>query len=256
MKKWFIIPILIFVCQIGTSAQNVITSNKPTICIIGGTPSTANILMSLPDSLKTKYNLISFNRPGYGGTQNHIMSDELLFKLARKAGLRDNDYGVIGISGGGPLAILLASKFNLKHCGVVSGMVSRDAFFAFADSAVTKDLMESVINGKDSFSQTIRKFPHLDEILKQAESTNQETAIVASYDDLHYILSDALYKSIKNKNLKIDWWHGEKDNNVPFRSAEYFLKDYKNAKLNIIPDATHGIDSRIYVGQIIQQWKN
>lgn len=251
MKKWFVVIILVAL-HTSIFAQ----SNKPTICIIGGTPSTKKILSVLPDSLKANYNFISFNRPGYGGTQNQVMSDELLFKLAQNAGLHENDYGVIGISGGGPLAILLASKFKLKHCGVISGMVSKKAFFEYADSAVTKDLMQSVLNGKYDFFQTIKKFPNLDAILAQAESTDLETAILACYNDLNFVLSDDLYTSIKNKSIAIDWWHGEKDNNVPFKSAEYFLKNYENARLNVISDATHGIDSRIYIEKIIKQWKN
>lgn len=250
MKKWLVVTIL--VAHTSIFAQ----TNKPTICIIGGTPSTKNILSLLQDSLKANYNLISFNRPGYGGTQNQVMSAELLFKLVQNAGLRENDYGVIGISGGGPLAILLASKFKLKHCGVISGMVSKNAFLTYADSAVTKDLMQSVLKGEDDFFKTIKKFPNLDAILAQAESTDLETAILACYNDLNFVLSDELYTSIKNKNIAIDWWHGEKDNNVPFKSAEYFLKDYKNARLNVITDATHGIDSRIYIEKIIKQWKD
>lgn len=251
MKNLVIIVFLVFTIL----STETVLSQKPTICIVGGTPSTSKILESLSDTLKEKYHIISFNRPGYGGTENAAMSDELLFQLAKNAGLRENDYGIIGISGGGPLSILLASKFKLKHCGVISGMVSKEAFFKFSDSAVTKSLMESVLEGKDKFSEAAMKFPNLDEIMRQAGSINHETAIRACYDDLSFILSNSLYASIKNKNLKIDWWHGEQDRNVPFKSAEYFLKDYKNAVLNKIPDADHEIDSRIYIGKIIENWQ-
>ena len=41
--------------------------NKPTICILGGTPSTADIVEQLSKELKEKYNIISFNRPGFRG---------------------------------------------------------------------------------------------------------------------------------------------------------------------------------------------
>ncbi|MEO8406176.1 MAG: hypothetical protein ABI480_16325 [Chitinophagaceae bacterium] len=228
---------------------------KPTICIVDGTPSNIDVLNSIPDSLKKKYNFISFNRPGYGGTENAVMSPELLFQLAKKAGLHENDYGIIGISGGGPYSILLASKFKLKHCGIVSGMVSRDAYFKFADSAITRGVMEGVLQGYDKFAAAAMNFPNLDEILRHAGTTSKEIAIRACYDDLNFVLADALYDAIKNKNIKIDWWHGANDVNVPVKSVELFIKDYKNARLNIIPLATHGIDSRVYIGKLIDDWE-
>ena len=61
---------------------------------------------------------------------------------------------------------------------------------------------------------------------------------------------------IKNKvnPLKIDWWHGEDDVNVPIASAELFLKDYPNAKLNRVAKATHGIDANVYISKLLRQW--
>src|SRR5690606_17675735 len=127
----FIYLALCFLFLIIVSCKNnkkEITDNtKPTICIVGGTPSTTDILNFIPDSLKTRYNFISFNRPGFGGSEYMETDESVLYELAKEAGLKDQDYAVIGISGGGPIAMLLASKFRLKHCGVISGMVAKDA---------------------------------------------------------------------------------------------------------------------------------
>jgi hypothetical protein len=46
------------------------SKQKSTLCILGGTPSTTQILNLIPDSIKSVYNFISFNRPGFGGSEN------------------------------------------------------------------------------------------------------------------------------------------------------------------------------------------
>ncbi len=226
---------------------------KPTICIVGGTPSTIDILTLIPDSLKTKYHFISFNRPGFGGSEYKETNENVLYELAINAGLKEDDYAVIGISGGGPLALLLASKFKLKHCGVISGMVSKDAYFTYADAAITKELFDKLLVSYDAFKDAVLKFPNLDQIAKQAGTESENMFIKASYNDLNYILSESLYTSI-TKDIKIDWWHGESDVNVPLKSAQLFLKDYKNAHLNIITRASHQIDSNIYIDKLISNW--
>lgn len=227
---------------------------KPTICIVGGTPSTTDILNFISDSLKAKYNFISFNRPGFGGSEYTGTNEDLIYELAKNAGLREKDYAVIGTSGGGPIAMLLASKFKLKHCGVISGMVSKDDYFQFADSAITKELFTNLLLGYDSFKEAVLKFPNLDQIAKQAGTESEEMFIKASYNDLTYVLSESLYTAI-SKNIYVDWWHGENDVNVPSKSAELFLKDYKNATLHIIPNASHEIDSAIYIKKLIDGWE-
>lgn len=227
---------------------------KPTICVLGGTPSTADIVNEIPDEIKNKYNIISFNRPGFGGTPNSEMSRKKLFELAKKAGLKKNDFGIIGVSGGGPLAILIASEFNLSHCGVISGMVTREAYFPFADSTFTKPVMSSVLSGYDSFKNTVESFPNVEEILKQAGSP-KDKAIRACYDDLNFILSPSLFTKKDFDTVNIIWRHGEYDKNVALESVELFLKDFKKAELNIIPKVSHAIDARVQVVNIIQSWE-
>lgn len=254
----FIYLALCFLFLIIVSCKNnkkEITDNtKPTICIVGGTPSTTDILNFIPDSLKTKYNFISFNRPGFGGSEYKETDEAVLYELAKEAGLKDQDYAVIGISGGGPIAMLLASKFRLKHCGVISGMVAKDSYFTFADGSITKDLFTNVLAGYDAFKESVLKFPNLDQIAKQAGTESEEMFIKASYNELGYVLSESLYNSI-NKDIQIDWWHGENDVNVPFKSAELFLEDYKNATLHNIPNASHEIDATVYIGHLIHGWE-
>jgi pimeloyl-ACP methyl ester carboxylesterase len=254
IRNFGIINCLLIIFFISSCRQS-IAQTKPTVCILGGTPSTVSILNDIPDSLKTRYNFISFNRPGYGGTKNAQLNEEILFDLAKKAGLKENDYGIIGISGGGPLALLIASKFKLKHCGIVSGMVSKKPFFQFGDSAVTKDVMASVLEGYGQFEQAILKFPNVDEIVKMAGNNSRKAAIRACYDDLYFILNKDLNSAIHDKSFVIDWYHGEKDVNVPLKSAQLFLKDYQNANLTVIPKATHGIDSRVYIRKLLDSWE-
>ena len=231
------------------------TEKKPTICIIGGTPSTENIVDQIPGELKKYYNFISFNRPGFGGTPNSIMTKDKLFSLAKEAGLKKNDFGIIGISGGGPLSILIADEFKIVHCGIISGMVSKEAYFAYADSTFTKPLMTSVLYGFDAFKRTVESFPNVEEIIKQAESP-KDLAVRGSYDELNFILSDSLFTQKDFNSVNITWWHGEKDKNVALESVKLFLKNFKNSQLKIIPNQSHEIDAKIYVEKIIKGWEN
>lgn len=230
-------------------------TNKPTVCILGGTPSTKEILNLIPDSIKSHYNLISFNRPGFGGSENEKLSEEVLYKLAKDAGLKKNDFGIIGVSGGAPLSILIASKFKLKHCGIISGMVPKEAYFKYADKAITKSIMESALADYKDFEASAKQFPNLDEIVKQAGANSKEVALRACYDEFNFILADSLFSTLKDHSLKIDWWHGEDDVNVPTESVELFLSDYPNSKLNRIAKANHEIDANVYISKILKEWK-
>lgn len=226
---------------------------KPTICILGGTPSSAKIISEIPYGLKAMYNFISFNRPGFGGTPNEAWDKESLFKLASEAGLKKGDFGIIGISGGGPLAILIAEKFNIKHCGVISGMVPAREYFVYADSTFTKPLMNSVMSGYEDFKKSVESFPNVEEILKQADSP-MPIAIQACYDDLHFILKDLHYPKSIYKYRELTWLHGENDKNVALESAQLFLSRFKKAELIIIPEASHAIDARALVKQVVDKW--
>ncbi len=227
--------------------------NKQTICILGGTPSSAKIIDEIPADLKAKYNFISFNRPGYGGTPNEAWDEKRLFELASHTGLKKNDFAVIGVSGGGPLAILIAKEFNLKHCGVISGMVTAKEYFTYADSTFTKSLMISAANGYGEFKKTIESFPNVEEILKQADSP-LPAAIQASYDDLHFILTGISYDKKTFRKTKVSWLHGENDKNVALESVQLFLSKFRQANLTIISDATHTIDARVLVKQLLDKW--
>lgn len=230
-------------------------SERPVVCVLGGTPSDTTILQLIPDSVKSAYKVISFNRPGFGGTPNRELSKRLLFQLAREAGLRKHDYGVIGISGGAPLAILLASKFRLRHCGVVSGMVAREAFFRFGEKAVTREIMEAALGDFPNFSRITSQFPNIDAIVRMGGSVSPEAAIRACYDEFRFVLSDSLFQRSEERRVAIDWWHGDKDVNVPYESAVLFLKNFPNAQLHTVQGKDHALDANFYIAALLKAWR-
>lgn len=256
-SKIFVFFLLLFIVALPAcnNSKQQGSVEKPTIMILGGTPSTRDILGQIPDSIKELYNLISFNRPGFGGTELSAMSEEKLIELAKDAGLKENDFGIIGISGGAPFAILLGDAYKIKHCGIISGMVSNDAYFEYADSTFTKDLFVLVKEPYEQFEQAAKDFPNIDEIVSQAGAKTPGEALKASYNELNFILSDDLYSSVKNKSMTIDWWHGENDKNVAIESVVLFLKEFEKARLHIIPGADHNIDSRIYIDKLLKDWE-
>jgi len=256
MKKNLLFMVCLLPALLGcTGLFRTNQQNKPTICILGGTPSTKEILDFIPDSIKSHYNLISFNRPGFGGSENEKLTEEMLYKLAKDAGLKKNDFGIIGVSGGAPLSILIASKFKLKHCGIISGMVSKEAYFKYADKAITKSIMESALGDYADFEASALRFPNLDEIVKQAGANSKEVALRACFDEFNFILADSLFPANKDHSIRIDWWHGVDDVNVPIESAELFLSNYPNSNLNRIAKANHEIDANVYISKILKEWK-
>ena len=255
-KNSILILCLVFIlldCKHFSSTKQEI--DKPTICILGGTPSTKNILNLIPDSIKSNYNFISFNRPGFGGSKNQILTKTMLYELAKDAGLKKNDFGIIGISGGAPLSILLAAEFNLKHCGIISGMVSREAFFQYEKKAITSSIMKTALSDFKDFEATAIQFPNSDEIVKQAGAVSKEVALRACFDEFNFILKNNLFSKTKADSINIDWWHGEEDVNVPIESVELFLKDFPNASLNKIANANHSIDANVYISKALKKWK-
>lgn len=246
--------LFILLAGIGKSTAQKRTVVKPNICILGGTPSSAKIIEEIPDDLKAKYNFISFSRPGFDDTPNESWDEKRLFELAKKAGLKKNDFAVVGISGGGPLAILIAEEFDLQHCGVISGMVPAKQYFAYADSTVTKSLMSSVLTDFSDFKKNVERFPNVAEVLKQANSPLPK-AIRACYDDLHFTLTNVSFNNNVYNSRKVDWLHGENDKNVALKSVQLFLSKFKKAELTIIPGASHAIDARVLVRQLVEKWQ-
>jgi pimeloyl-ACP methyl ester carboxylesterase len=249
------LSLIILILAFFSSSCEQKATEKPTILLLGGTPSTKDILNQLPDSLKKAYHFISFNRPGFGGTEDAPFSKEKLVQLAEQAGFKENDYGIIGISGGAPIAILLADAFKVKHCGIISGMVSNEAYFQYADSTFTKDLFQLVTGPYEPFEKAAN-FPNIEEIMRQAGTNSPEAAIRASYNELNFLLTPRLFSTLKGHSFPIAWWHGENDRNVAIESVSLFLKDFDNATLHPIPEKDHGIDSRVYIEKLLNEWQH
>lgn len=254
MNKYiiFVLYILIVSCQ--TKRQNQIDI-KPTILILGGTPSTSNIVTYLPDSLKSKYRFISFSRPGFGGTQTKELNRKMLISLAHESGLQQGDYGVIGISGGAMMAITLAKEFKLKNCGIIGGMVTKDAYFNHADSAITKAIFEMALRSYSEFYDAVSQFPNVDQIIEMAEAPSKDIAIKACYDEFNYLLSDNFFENNEINKVNITWYHGENDRNVPLDAVKEFLSKWPTSNLVTIADKDHSIDPNDYIGSLLSDWK-
>lgn len=254
-KNSLFISIMVFFLSLNMGfSQHKVSDQKPVLFLLGGTPSTKEIIKMVPDSLKGWFEFVSFNRPGFGGTDLSKMSKKKLYHLAKKAGLKKNGFGIIGISGGAPLSILLAEKFQLKHCGVISGMVSNEAYFKHADSTFTKPLFQLVMQSYEEFKQAALDFPNLDAIIQQAGAKDKEDALRACYTELNFLLSEDLFPKTTNQDISIDWWHGEHDHNVSLESAKQFLKDYPNSNLHVIGGVDHNIDANIYIAKLVNHW--
>lgn len=253
-----IIITISFILSISLNSKGLVAqtnSTKPTICVLGGLPSTVKILEQIPDSLKSKYHFISFNRPGFGGSENQKLSNEKLIELAKEAGLQQNDFGIIGLSAGAPMALLLAEEFNLKHCGVISGMVTGESYLKYADSTITKQIMDLAMKPFSEFEQIMSGFPNIEGFVKEAGAKDKSTAIRAFYNELNFMISEELSSGLKDKTLSIEWYHGKNDKNVTLESVQHFLKEYENSSLTIIPDASHNLTFEDYLKKILAEWK-
>lgn len=258
MKQWLFIYVVfgfLFVSSCKNNSTAIQEEKKPVICLLGGTPSTKEVITMIPEALQKKYRFISFNRPGFGGSDNAIITKELVYELAREAGLETNDFGVIGISGGAPMAILLASEFKLKHCGIISGMVPKEHYFKHSSTAVTRDLFSMALGDYDAFYDTVMQFPNANAIIELAGAPSADSAVRACYDEFNFILSDDLFANNEHLAVPMDWFHGDKDVNIPLAAIEEFLKNAPKTKLQIVKDADHGMDANIYITQLLSLWE-
>ncbi len=250
---------VIFGLLLSTSCKDKTTKThvekKPVICILGGTPSTKEVVGMIPDALRKKYRFISFNRPGFGGSANEIVTKEKIYQLAKEAGLDENDFGVIGISGGASMAILLASEFKLKHCGIISGMVPKEPYFKHANKAITNDLFTMALGDYGAFYNTVMQFPNANAIIELAGAPSADIAVRACYDEFNFILSDDLFANNEHLAVPMDWYHGDQDSNIPLAAIEEFLKNMPKTKLHIIEDADHGMAANLYIVKLIASWE-
>jgi pimeloyl-ACP methyl ester carboxylesterase len=238
-------------------------------------------------ALRLNLRVIAVDRPGYGKAPAQpgralLAWPEQIAQLANQLGLEQ--FGVIGISGGGPYALACAYGIpeRLTRVCVVCGLgpliqthlvyaMSRYARHVFKSASQEHwrllKLYSSITGGISKYwpegvlwllarylgggDEQVLSLPNVVAVL----SRNLRTAFAQDHAGVKGDL--AIYSrpwgfSLSEIRLPLVLWHGDNDRIVPLAHSEYIHREIKNSNLNIIPAAGHFSLPIAYCEQILQ----
>ncbi len=211
--------------------------------------------------------IIAVNRPGYGNSDFQIDRTLLdwpddISELADS--LKIDSFSVLGVSGGGPYAIVCAYKISgrLKKVGVVSGMGPYNApemengasavilkSPRFIQNMMFKGFKKTIQKNPDKITKRMRKgFPDAD---RKIIDIPQERDILlnALYEGLSAgpegAKQDAeIYKgdwgfALEDVDHLVYLWHGEEDLSVRIETGKYVADNLANCEPTYYPGEGH-----------------
>lgn len=218
-----------------------LTGKGKLVLLLHGWGDTAKGLANLSQSLSNKYQVVSVDLPGFGGTQapkdvwNLDDYAEFVKIFLAKADLKQ-PYAVIGHSNGGALAIRAISLGELKASKLVliaaSGIRTKQKARRVALNIIAKTGNIATIWMPERYRQGLRKSlyttagsdmlvaPHLEETFKK--TVRQDVQADASVIDVPTLLI-----------------YGLDDTAVPVDDGKQYKRLIKNSRLEIIDGSGH-----------------
>lgn len=242
---------------------------KPLIYSHGFPSSHLEAIFLAEEAIKQGFFLISYDRPGYGGTSRSLGGKSTFHQIPML--LADHfsfeRFNIIGISGGAPTAIVTAIKEpkRVKSLTVVCGLAPYAAEFhgdfpkrfkvgfklmktlpSFAVEKILsskgfrvgknlkKDLLKILLPPKDFAVVTSNNF---EEFLKHSRKISSEQISAGVITDLKIFSTD--WWGQKKIEVPSVFWHGEKDPILPSKMSQRWKKLQPQLILKLLPDEGH-----------------
>ncbi|GAA3030157.1 alpha/beta hydrolase [Gordonia defluvii] len=218
--------------------------------------------------------IIGLDRPGVGSSTPYRYANVLEFTsdlLTLANALDIEDFGVIGLSGGGPysLATAYAAPERVKVVGVMGGVAPAVGPEAISGGAVEiakatapllqvagapigKALSTLLSVSRPVAEPAIRLYGRLSpqgdrELLARPEFRAMflddllhggSRRMEAPFADAIVFARDWGFR-VADVTTPVRWWHGDKDHIIPYAHGEYMVSLLPNAKLIEMPDESH-----------------
>lgn len=250
----------------------------PLLYCHGFPSSRREALLLHPAAVAAGARIIAADRPGYGesddapGRRITDWSDDLR-RLADHLGLEH--FGLLGISGGGPYAVVAAHGIgtgdpgridrcalicplgpiydhDLRHC---MGLAVRASF----DVARHTPWLIDIVYGSPT-AAALEHWPGIVEAVRAAAAPAVDRRVLAEGDNaalLNRTIADAMQRGARGARRDLvlythDWqvpfeqitlpiriWHGTDDGTVPIEHARWYAANLPNARLTELPGAGH-----------------
>ena len=257
------------------------------ILVHSGTPGSRLLYhLWVEDALSRGIRLISYERPGYGGStpfpdRTVASAANDVAEIAKVLGI--NRLSVWGFSGGGPHALACAALLpDLVVSAATLGSLAPytaeglDWFAGMSEENVA--LYSAALKGRDDLQQLVEVAAHgilgADPVAQVKEFRSQlspEYTAVLTEDFVEYLFSSIREGSKERRDGVIDdelgfikpWgfdlgqikvpvllWHGKHDKSVPYTHGEWLSKHIPNIDARISPDDAHNTLAVRRVGDV------
>ncbi|MBI9046936.1 MAG: alpha/beta hydrolase [Anaerolineaceae bacterium] len=244
---------------------------KP-VMVFPGAPSSRILPLRKDQAAELGVRLIVVERPGFG-LSDFKKGRRLLdwpkdvASFADELGLEE--FAVVGISAGGPYAAVCASKLpqRIKRVAIIGGVGPMD-HEEFADEmprirkagikiarkvpwmlTVLLSLFfnpqlnpeafyERILSGNSALDQAKLRNPEMKSVLirNYQEATREG---MQGFANEAVILSDHWGFDLKDIQIPVDVWHGEKDENVSLSAARHLVQNIPDCTAHFLPEQGH-----------------
>jgi hypothetical protein len=213
------------------------------VLVLGGTPSDDSIVDALPAHAGVLWQ--SFCRPGFGRAP---VRPRRFGDVAAMVDVSDVD-AFVGVSGGGPQALFLASTRPGSRVLVICGMPPRRHFDRYLDQCVHEALFRSLADGVAPFFEAMRRARDYAAIVGSCAGpvADVERGI---FEELRALYEDW---DVDTTALEAIWIHPRDDRNAPPGAVRDYIAGKPNIALREV-DGGHSISLETLLTPELVRW--
>jgi hypothetical protein len=214
---------------------SVATRRHPaTVLVLGGTPSDDSVVHAFPeDAGGVRWS--SLCRPGFGYAP---VRPRFFGDVAEMVDVSEFD-AFVGISGGGPQALFLASRKPGARALVICGMTPRRHFDRYLAECLHAAVFRALSSGLAPFRQVMRRAEGYAEIVGSCAGPVADVE-AGIYEELRALYADW---DVDTAGLEAIWVHPRDDRNAPLGAVRDYLAGKPTVALREV-EGGHSISAR------------